>query len=1309
MLDKAVYSFSIKYKDDHTDVVYASNTRTNTEPTGTFTLVKKNADKSANLAGATYRIWSDTVNYDKTFTTDAEGKITADKLKLGNYKYQELQAPDGYLIDNKIYTFDIIYKDQLTSVIYENTERTNEEPTATITIIKRDSKTGSTPQGNATFEDAEYEVYAVTDIYNKAKTKRFYSAGEYVATRIMNAQGKTEDITKLPLGQYRILEKIASEGYLLDTNKYDVTLRYKDQNESVISTTVTSVEIVKDMQVHIFKSGIKNNAGLINGIEGAEFTIKLKSAVEEAYKQGYTYAEVWSGLNEYGEEVETDENRILEAQKIAPTYEAITTDKDGNAYTEKKLPYGTFIGKETKTPEDYECGADFTFSITQDDSEVIEIAKKVKHLVVNNTPLEAYVKLIKVDAKTEKKVSLNSATFQIKATEDIYDYTGKLLYKKGDNIVQKVGGTSHSSFTTNANNIVVIAEGYMNANDEKGVTVTPLKLQPGNYEVVEIQVPTGFLQLDNPVTFSIGNIIDLDKDQEGDSVKEVIISNEQPTGTINIHKDVALNENADTSLIDTTDLSEIQFLLKAKEDIVSAIDGSIIYKKGTEIKTYNLDKNGDLVITELPLGIYEIYEIKTLDGLVLNNTKYEVKFTQEDLIRNIYEVNQDIINEPTEVEFSKKSITGDNELIGAELTVLDEAGNIIDSWLSTENTHKIEGLKPNNVYVLRENLAPLGYVKSTDVKFTVKETGEIQKVEMIDKIVEISKKNIAGEEIPGAKLQVFDINGNLIDEWVSTTEPHKIKGLEENMQYGLHEELASEGYVVANDIEFTVTTDKELQHIDMVDKIVEISKVDVAGDEIEGATMQVIDDNGNIVDEWISTKQPHKIKGLKENEHYILHEVISGDDYVIATDIEFVVSKDKETQHLEMIDKIVEISKKDIAGDEISGATLQVFDMEDNLIDEWVSTTEAHKVKGLKENTKYRLHEKIASQDYVIASDIEFIVTAEKINQKIEMIDKIVEISKKDIAGDEVPGAKLQVFDMEDNLIDEWVSTEEPHKVKGLKENTKYRLHEEVVANGYVKASDIEFTVSTDKETQKMHMIDKRVLIPKKDITNGEELEGAELVVTDEDGNEIDRWISTDKPHFVNGLEEGKKYVLTEVTCPYGYEQAENITFMVTENKATQVIEMQDKPILKSIKLVKTDAETNEIIKAKFTFGIYEDEQCDKLIKEIESDELEGTVLFNDLHYGIFYIKEVKAPKDYVLSDKIVKVEINNKGIFVDNAKVENDNDISFFEFTNIPVDTPDTGDNSNLALLIGLSGILTLSIIGIIVYKTKKEKQNKE
>ena len=95
-------------------------------------------------------------------------------------------------------------------------------------------------------------------------------------------------------------------------------------------------------------------------------------------------------------------------------------------------------------------------------------------------------------------------------------------------------------------------------------------------------------------------------------------------------------------------------------------------------------------------------------------------------------------------------------------------------------------------------------------------------------------------------------------------------------------------------------------------------------------------------------------------------------------------------------------------------------------------------------------------------------------------------------------------------------------------------MHEEVAIGNYVKATDIEFKVTTDKETQKITMIDKLVEVTKTDITNGEELEGAELVVTDEDGNVIDEWTSTKEHHQVKGLEEGKTYILKETTAPYG-------------------------------------------------------------------------------------------------------------------------------------------------------------------------------
>lgn len=230
-----------------------------------------------------------------------------------------------------------------------------------------------------------------------------------------------------------------------------------------------------------------------------------------------------------------------------------------------------------------------------------------------------------------------------------------------------------------------------------------------------------------------------------------------------------------------------------------------------------------------------------------------------------------------------------------------------------------------------------------------------------------------------------------------------------------------------------------------------------------------------------------------------------------------------------MIDKIVEMTKANIGGEEIEGAELKVFDKDGNIVDEWTSTNEAHKIKNLVEGETYTLHEEYAPEGYVIATDVEFTVSKDKETQKIEMIDKIVEMSKKDIAGDELEGATIIVTNTKTkNIVDKWVSGKEPHRIQGLIEGETYVMHEEIAIDGYVKATDIEFTVSKDKETQKIEMIDKVVLVSKTDLVTGEELPGAELEVTDKEGNVIDKWTSTKEPHHVTGLEEGKEYTLTE-------------------------------------------------------------------------------------------------------------------------------------------------------------------------------------
>lgn len=996
--------------------------------------------------GAIYNV-SSSNGYNKDVTV-TNGKITLEKLKKGIYTVKEKKAPDGYLLDTKAYNVEVIPNQTV------NQDITNEEPTGTITIIKKDKETGVTPQGDAKLKGAVYEVYAAEDIYNKAKTKKFYSNGDLVATRTMNEKGETEDVTELPLGKYKIKEKTASEGYFVDNTEYSVILAYKDQNTKVITNKTTSNEQVKKMGVHIFKSGINIQSGLVQGLEGAEFSIKLNSAVEKAYSQGYSYAEVWGGLDENGNKVSVNANRVLQAQAIAPTYEIITTDSDGNAYTQNKLPYGKYIVKETKTPVDFEPAVDFSFSITKDESEIQDVAQKVKHLVVNDEQLESYIKLVKKDFKSDKIVTLNSATFEIKAASDIIDRgNGKTLYRKGDKITQKLGSTTYSSFTTNADNEVIPDYSYNSDNDEKGTTITPLSLPVGKYEITEIKIPTGFLQLESPVKFEIKNIKDFDTDKDGDFIKEVIIKNEQPTGTLKLNKTVAIRENVDTSLVDITDLSGIQFKLSAKEDIIDMTDGSKYYTKGQEVGIYNLTKEGKLTIDNLPMGTYELQEIKTLDGLVLNNKNYEVKFVKVDDITKVYTENIDISNDTTVVEFSKTDITGEAELEGAKLTVLD-GDEIIDTWTSTDKAHKIEGLIAGKEYTLKEEIAPNGFVKATEIKFKVENSKNIQKQTMIDKIVELSKTDIGGNEIEGAKIQVFD-GDKIIDEWTSTKEAHKISGLEEGKTYILHEEVAPDGYVKATDVEFTVTTDKETQHEKLVNKIVKVSKTD---------------------------------------------------------------------------------------------------------------------------------------------------------------------------------------------------------------------------------------------------------------LTNGEELEGAELEITDVEGNVIENWTSTKEPHIVNGLEEGKTYTLTEKTAPYGYEMTESITFTVTTDKETQIIEMKDMPILKNIKIIKVDAESKEVIKDKFTFAIYEDQEGTKLIKEVKSDKEEGTVIFEELRFGTYFIKEIKAPKGYELSDRVVKVEINGKGVFIDDELTEESDNTVTFNFENKKIEVPQTGDNSHIKLALGILLLATLGLayFGIKIYKSHKDNNNK-
>lgn len=899
---------------------------------GNAVLIKTNSVGNM-LAGAKFGLYKDSncTQIVRSGTSDTNGQIQFNRLAPGTYYVKELSVPTGYLLDTTIQSVKVKVN-ETSQVTFKNNE-----PTGELKLIKTDAETGNqnridgtSHHGDATINDTEYTVYAKEDIYNVAKTVKYFSANEEIATYKFDSNGiATINITTksnnanlttdknvlkgLPMGNYYAKETKVPLGYLPDNETHSYSIKYKDMNTPIIKVEGTLNNTVQKAKFEVIKmSSITNTTAPI--ITDAEFTAILTKYVD--YYGGFN--EALKHLNEFS----NDE------------YSIFKTETNGHGIS-GLLAYGKYTVNETYCPSDeINPVQEFYVEIDKNSNGVI------KELVENDTPFQSFIKMIKVDKKTGKTVTFSNTTFSL--------YKLNTTSNEWEKVKCKVGKTSYDTWTT----------------DENAVAYTETKLDVGKYKIDEIVVPDGFLQLDEECIFDVNrsnNTLEYDKDF--DAYITIKVGNEQPTGTLLIDKSIAIRDNVDTSLIDISDLSEIEFKLSAKEKIIDYADGSTIYEKGQEVGIYNLDKDGNLKVDNLPMGIYELQEIKTLKGLVLDNKKYKVEFKQEDLVKKVYTKTKELINDTTIFEFSKTDITGDKELEGAKLTILDKNGTIIDSWTSGRKSHKIEGLSVGEKYILREEIAPNGYVKATDITFEVKNTKEVQKINMIDKVVEITKNDL------------------------------------------------------------------------------------VTGDEIEGAELQVIDKDGNVIDEWTSTKNAH----------------------------------------------------------------------------------------------------------------------------------------------------------------------------------------------------------------------------------------------------------------VVNGLEEGKKYKLIEKTAPYGYELTEEIEFEVTTDKETQLVEMKDMPILNDITLIKIDADTKAKILDKFTFGLYAYKECTQLIQQVDSNKDEGTITFKDLRYGIYYIKEITAPKGYKKSDKVVKIEINDKGIFVDGKQIEKDNDeIYSFEFEDQIIETPKTGDDGHIKIWFAVLGISLFALLGIIIYFKK-------
>ncbi len=231
---------------------------TNDMPKGIF-ILKKTDEYGVPLAGAEFRIYSEgsddegnEIGYNERLVTDENGQIEVRDLKLGKYFYQETKAPEGYLLDDKIYEFKIEYKDNVSPLVEVQSETVNYEPRGSIKLTKgyANLKTATeNEKKSATLEGAVYELYAKEDIVSKSKAKYFYKKDEKIAELVTDGSGNSNIVSDLPLGKYYIKEIKAPKGCELDKTVHEVEILYKDENTKDVDVSIDVTDDISKIPV----------------------------------------------------------------------------------------------------------------------------------------------------------------------------------------------------------------------------------------------------------------------------------------------------------------------------------------------------------------------------------------------------------------------------------------------------------------------------------------------------------------------------------------------------------------------------------------------------------------------------------------------------------------------------------------------------------------------------------------------------------------------------------------------------------------------------------------------------------------------------------------------------------------------------------------------------------------------------------------------------------------------------------------------------------------------------------------------------
>mgnify|MGYP002616492826 CR=1 FL=1 len=853
----------------------------------------------------------------------------------------------------------------------------------TVEVTKQDAETVSA-QGNATLVGAVYGLYLDGELVDQYVTDEngYFKTKEYVC------------------GNYTVQEISPSEGYLLDETVYSVGAEVENYfiEHNPLSMAVTE-DVIKG-NITIIKHSDDGSTQIETPEVGAEFEVYLKSS------------------GSYANAVETERDHL-------------TCDENGFAQT-KDMPYGIYTVHQTVGWEGTEFIADFDVNISE--------SGQTYRYLINNAKFESYIKIVKVDSETGKTIPYEGAGFEI------YDSNG-----------QKISMTFACPTPTTIDTFYTNSEGYL---------ITPEVLPYGEYSLVEVQAPVGYVLDSTPVSFTVS--ADNAEKENALTVIKVRKENTAQKGRISVQKtgdifktvatassaytdengEMIVNPTTYTPVFASGNLSGAVFQVIAAEDIIT-LDGTVRASAGDVVAEITTDENGYAETELLYLGKYEVREIKAPDGYVLNNEPKDVELTyagQEFEVRDT--VNTAFENEYQSVRISLSKIMESDKLFGiygkdyytsvsfglfaaeditaADGTVIPADGLISEVSLDENMTAKFDVQIPFGRYYVKEISTDEHYVLNGE-KYLVNFEYMGQDIRTVDidcgQFVNLLKRGrIEGHKVDDKSEPLENaVFGLFTADCVKFSRDTAIMtaASDENgyfvfdeIPYGeyiIHEIESPMGYILSGkEYAVSIAEDGEVIEITAENKpvTVEISKRDVYGNELVGAEMVLENADGETVDKWTSDGKNHIVSKLGTGE-YVLKEIAAPDGYVIATDIKFTVDvygnvtvenvdskalSDNGYPLITMVDDTtkVRISKQDVTtGKELPGATLQIIDENGNVVEEWVSTNEAHFIEGkLTAGKEYTLKEIIAPEGYEITNGIKFTVNADGTVTEVVMYDE---------------------------------------------------------------------------------------------------------------------------------------------------------------------------------------------------------------------------------------------------------------------------------------------------------------------------------